>query len=92
MPADRLIGALPSIGIRPVIDGREEGIRESLESQTLDMAKAVASFLRQYLRCASGEDVKCVVPDFTIGGVADAARCAELFREQNVGVSLTVTP
>ena len=92
MPADRLIGALPSIGIRPVIDGREEGIRESLESQTLDMAKAVASFLSQYLRFASGEDVKCVVPDFTIGGVADAARCAELFREQNVGVSLTVTP
>ncbi|MEL7422801.1 MAG: L-fucose isomerase [Bacteroidota bacterium] len=92
MPENRLIGALPSIGIRPVIDGREEGIRESLEGQTLEMAQAAASFLSQNLRFASGEVVQCVVPDFTIGGVADAARCAELFRRQNVGVSLTVTP
>ena len=37
--ANRLIGRLPKVGIRPVIDGRERGVRESLEVQTMNMAR-----------------------------------------------------
>ena len=33
-------GSLPKIGIRPTIDGRLGGVRESLEKQTMDQAKA----------------------------------------------------
>ena len=87
----RLIGPLPKVGIRPVIDGREKGIRESLEVQTMRMASSVADFISENARFSSGERVECVVPNFTIGGIADAARCAALFKENNVGVSLTVT-
>ncbi len=92
MNHNQLIGQLPKVGIRPVIDGRERGIRESLEQQTLQMATAVAELVTDNLKFACGEVVECVVPDFTIGGVADAARCAELFQSNNVDVSLTVTP
>jgi L-fucose isomerase len=88
----RLIGRLPRIGIRPVIDGREAGIRESLENQTLNMARAAAQLIEKNLRFPSGEKVECVISDSTIGGVADAARCAEQFTREGVGVSLTVTP
>jgi len=88
----RLIGRLPKVGIRPVIDGRERGIRESLEVQTMNMAKAAAKFIEENLRFPSGEKVECVIADTTIGGVADAAMCADKFEKEGVGVSLTVTP
>lgn len=89
---NRIIGRLPKIGIRPVIDGREKGIRESLEHQTMEMAKAAARLIESSLRFPSGEKVECVISDTTIGGVADAARCADQFKREGVGVSLTVTP
>ncbi|TDN98894.1 L-fucose isomerase [Sunxiuqinia elliptica] len=88
----RLIGRLPKVGIRPVIDGRERGVRESLETQTMNMAKAAAQLIEENLRFPSGEKVECVIADTTIGGVADAARCADKFSREGVGVSLTVTP
>ena len=89
---NRLIGRLPKVGIRPVIDGREAGVRESLEDQTMDMAKAAAKLIEENIRFASGEQVECVIADTTIGGVADAAACADKFQREGVGVSLTVTP
>ena len=88
----RLIGRLPKIGIRPVIDGRERGVRESLEVQTMNMARAAAKFIEENLRFPSGEKVECVIADTTIGGVADAAHCTDKFEKEGVGVSLTVTP
>jgi L-fucose/D-arabinose isomerase len=91
-PTKRLRGSLPKIGIRPVIDGRRKGVRESLENQTMQMAKSAAKFLTENLRHPNGLPVECVIADTTIGGVAEAAECAEKFSRQNVGVSLTVTP
>ncbi len=88
----RLQGSLPKIGIRPTIDGRREGIRESLEKQTMSMAESAARFLTENLRHPSGEQVECVIADTCIGGTAEAAQCAEQFAHQGVGVSLTVTP
>ncbi|WP_179352708.1 L-fucose isomerase [Winogradskyella vidalii] len=88
----RLIGRLPKVGIRPTIDGRELGVRESLEVQTMDMAKAAAKLIEETLRFPSGEKVECVIADTTIGGVADAAACADKFKREGVEVSLTVTP
>ena len=90
--ANRNIGRLPKVGIRPVIDGRERGVRESLEEQTMNMAKAAAKLIEENLRFASGEKVQCVIADTTIGGVAEAAMCADKFDQEGVGVSLTVTP
>ncbi|MCF8361407.1 MAG: L-fucose isomerase [Prolixibacteraceae bacterium] len=88
----RLIGDLPKVGIRPVIDGRERGVRESLENQVMGLAKTAADFIEQNLRFANGEKVECVIADTTIGGVAEAAMCADKFQKEGVGVSLTVTP
>ena len=88
----RLIGKLPKVGIRPVIDGREKGVRESLEQQTMDLARAAENLIRENLRFPSGEQVECVMADTTIGGVAEAAKCEEKFKEEHVGLSLTVTP
>jgi L-fucose isomerase len=88
----RLIGDLPKVGIRPVIDGRERGVRESLETQVMDLAMAAASFIEENLRFPSGEKVECVIADTCIGGVAEAAMCANKFKKEGVGVSLTVTP
>lgn len=82
----------PKIGIRPVIDGRRRGIRESLEEQTMGMARRVARFYRENLRYADGTPVECVIADTTIGGVAEAAAAAEKFRDSNVGAVLSVTP
>jgi L-fucose isomerase len=90
--ANRLIGRLPKVGIRPVIDGRERGVRESLEVQTMNMAKNAAKLIEENLRFASGEKIECVIADTTIGGVAEAAMCADKFDREGVGVSLTVTP
>ncbi len=91
-PTNRLIGDMPKIGIRPTIDGRRRGVRESLEEQTMSMAQNVARFLSENLRHANGLPVECVIADRCIGGVAEAALAAEKFRKENVGVSLTVTP
>jgi L-fucose isomerase len=91
-PEYRLRGSLPKIGIRPVIDGRREGVRESLENQTLNMAKNAAKFLETNLRHTCGLPVECVIADTTIGGITEAAECAEKFARHGVGVSLTVTP
>lgn len=91
-PTNRLRNALPKIGIRPTIDGRLGGVRESLEEQTMNMARATAQFLSENLRHASGQAVEVVIADTTIGGVSEAAQCAEKFGREGVGVSLTVTP
>ena len=88
----RFVGSWPRIGIRPAIDGRRNGIRESLEDQTMGLARAAAAFLTANLRYPDGSPVVCVVPESCIGGVAEAAQAAELFRREGVGVSLTVTP
>ena len=88
----RLNGSLPKVGIRPTIDGRRQGVRESLEEQTMTMAKNAAKFIEENVRHASGEPVECVIADTTIGGVAEAAACEEKFQRQGVGLSLTVTP
>src|SRR5664280_2711698 len=91
-PAGRFVGAWPKIGIRPAIDGRMHGIRESLESQTTAMARRTADLIAANLRYPDGTPVEVVVPDHTIGGVYEAAKVAELFRVEGVGVSITITP
>ena len=88
----RYEGAPPKIGIRPVIDGRRGGIRESLEDVTMNMAKSVAELLQSRLRHSSGAPVECVIADTCIGGVAEAARTAEKFARAGVGLTITVTP
>ncbi len=89
---NRLQGDYPKIGIRPTIDGRLDGVRESLEKQTYNMAKAAADLISGTLRYPNGEKVVCVIADSTIGGVAESAACAAKFDKEGVGVSLTVTP
>lgn len=91
-PTNRLRGSLPKIGIRPAIDGRYGGVRESLEGQVMGMAKTTAEFLAANLTHACGLPVECVIADTCIGGVSEAAKCAEKFAREGVGVSLTVTP
>ncbi len=88
----RLYGIHPRVGIRPAIDGRRNGVREMLEEQTMNMAKAAASLISESLRHPDGAPVECVIADTCIGGVAEAAMCAEKFAREGVGVSLTVTP
>ena len=82
----------PKIGIRPAIDGRLGGVRESLESQTMSLAQSLARLIKEELRYPNGKTVDCVIADTCIGGVAEAAACAEKFAREGVGVSLTVTP
>ena len=82
----------PKIGIRPIIDGRLGGVRESLEQTTMKMAQNVAAFFEKNLKYPDGTAVQCVIADSCIGGVAEAARCAKKMESQNVGVSLSVTP
>ncbi len=89
---NRLHGGMPRIGIRPVIDGRRKGVRESLEDQTMGMAERAARLLQEHLRHPNGLPVEVVIADTTIGGVAEAVQCEEKFNRENVGVSLTVTP
>ena len=82
----------PKIGIRPIIDGRRGGIRESLEEMTMSMALSVAKLYAAKLRYADGAPVECVIADTTIGGVAEAAAATDKFRDNNVGAVLSVTP
>ena len=84
--------SLPKIGIRPTIDGRLGGVRESLEKQTMDQAKSAAKLISSTLCYPNGQPVECVIADTCIGGVAEASACAEKFAREGVGVSLTVTP
>jgi L-fucose isomerase len=92
MGINKRFASLPKIGIRPAIDGRLGGVRESLEQQTMGMARRAAGFLEKNLRHADGSKVECVIAETCIGGVAEAAAAADLFRREGVGVSLTVTP
>lgn len=92
MQKNRLQGALPKVGIRPTIDGRLGGVRESLEDITMQMAKNVSSLISKELRHADGSPVECVIADSTIGRVAETVLCEEKFEKEGVGVSLTVTP
>ena len=94
MAKSRLIGDYPVIGIRPTIDGRRGPlkVRESLEDQTMNMAKAAAELITSNLKYSNGEPVKVVIADTTIGRVAEAAACADKFRKEGVDITLTVTP
>ncbi|MGB8453742.1 MAG: L-fucose isomerase [Anaerocolumna sp.] len=94
MAKSRLIGDYPVIGIRPTIDGRRGvlKVRESLEEQTMNMAKAAAELFTRNLRYSNGEPVKVIIADTTIGRVAEAAACADKFRKAGVDITLTVTP
>ncbi len=87
-----VIGDFPKVGIRPVIDARENGVRESLEKQTMDMAGAAARLISDNLRYGNGKPVECVIADGTIGRVSEAAACDEKFKKNGVGLTLTVTP
>jgi len=91
-PQNRLIGRLPKIGIRPIVDGRQKGVREFLEDQTMTLARSVADFLSSTLHHSNGASVECVIADQCIGGVAEAAQTADKFAQEGVGVSITVTP
>lgn len=94
MAENRLIGDYPVIGIRPTIDGRRGylKVRESLEEQTMNMAKAAAKLFTENLRYSNGEPVKVVIADTTIGRVGETAACAEKFKKEGVSITLTVTP
>ena len=94
MAKSRLIGDYPVIGIRPTIDGRRGPlkVRESLEDQTMGMAKAAAELISSNLCYSNGEPVKVIIADTTIGRVAEAAACADKFRKNGVDITLTVTP
>ncbi len=83
---------MPTIGIRPTIDGRLRGVREALEGTTMGMAQSVAQLIESNVRHANGLPVRCVIAEGCIGGVVEAAMAAEQFRRAGVGVSLTVTP
>ena len=82
----------PRIGIRPIIDGRMGGLRESLEEMTMGMAKSVKELYEKELHYADGAPVECVIADTTIGGVAEAAAATEKFKDHNVGAVISVTP
>jgi L-fucose isomerase len=91
LTSDRF-GVLPRIGIRPTIDAREGGVRESLEEQTMQLARALAATISDELRYPNGEPVQCVIADTTIGRVAEAAAADEKFRREDVGATISVTP
>ena len=94
MAESRLVGSYPVIGIRPTIDGRRGAleVRESLEEQTMNMAKSAKELFEKNLKYSNGEPVKVVIADTTIGRVPEAAACAEKFRREGVDITLTVTP
>ena len=94
MAKNRLVGDYPVIGIRPTIDGRRGAlkVRESLEDQTMNMAKSAAKLFEENLKYSNGEPVKVVIADTTIGRVGEAAACAAKFKKEGVDITLTVTP
>ena len=94
MAENRFIGDYPVIGIRPVIDGRRGPlkVRESLEEQTMNMAKAAQKLFTENLKYSNGEPVKVIISSTTIGRVAEAAQCADEFKKAGVDITLSVTP
>ncbi len=94
MAKNRLIGDYTVIGIRPTIDGRRGPlkVRESLEEQTMNMAKSAAKLISENLCYSNGDPVKVIIADTTIGRVAEAAQCADKFKKEGVDITLTVTP
>jgi L-fucose isomerase len=86
------MGNYPKIGIRPIIDGRLGGVRESLEETTMNMARSVEDLFKKELKYPDGTPVECIMADTCIGSVKEAADCAKKFESENVGVSLSVTP
>jgi len=94
MAINRFMGTYPKIGIRPTIDGRQGvlKVRESLENQTMNMAKAAKELLEKNLRYSNGEPVQVVIADTTIGRVPETTACAEKFRRESMDITLTVTP
>ena len=80
------------IGIRPTIDGRLGGVRESLENQTLALAQAAAKLISSSLRHRDGSPLECIIPDTCIGGATESSGTDSLFARENVGLTLTVTP
>ena len=94
MAESRLIGSYPVIGIRPTIDGRRGKIkvRESLEDQTMKMAKSAAKLIEENVFYSNGEHAKVIIADTTIGRVAEAAACEDKFKKAGVDITLTVTP
>ena len=94
MAENRYLGEYPVIGIRPIIDARRGPlkVRESLEDQTMGMAKAAKKLFEENLKYSNGEPVKVVISDTTIGRVAETAACAEQFKKEGVAITLSVTP
>jgi len=88
------ITARPKIGIRPIIDGRRGPlkVRESLEEQTMAMAKAAKKLFEENIFYSNGKPVEVVIADTTIGRVAESAACAEKFKKEGVDITLSVTP
>lgn len=85
-------GQMPKVGIRPIIDGRRRGVRESLEEATMGLARAVEQLISSRLRYPNGKPVECVIADTCIGGTAEAAQAAEKFQRAGVGLTISVTP
>lgn len=81
----------PKIGIRPTIDGRQGGVRESLEEKTMNLANSVAELISTNLKNGDGSPVECVIADTTIGRVGESAACAQKFERKGVGSTITVT-
>ena len=81
----------PKIGIRPTIDGRQGGVRESLEEKTMNLARSVAHLIETNLKNGDGSPVECIIADSTIGRVGESAACAEKFEREGVGSTITVT-
>ena len=94
MAENRLIGDYPVIGIRPTIDGRRGAlkVRESLEEQTMNMARSAAKLFEENLFYSNGEHVRVVIADTTIGRAGECAACADKFKKAGVDITLTVTP
>ena len=90
-PTNRLKGTLPKVGIRPTIDGRRKGIRESLEEQTLSMAKSAASLITKKIKHSNGMPVEYVISDTCIGGISESVKADEKFEKEGIGLTLTVT-
>jgi L-fucose/D-arabinose isomerase len=82
----------PKIGIRPIIDGRWGGVRESLEKQTMGMAQHASELISKNLQYPDGTPVQCVIGCTTIGGGAEAARVENQFSKENITATLSVTP
>ncbi|MBC8389981.1 MAG: L-fucose isomerase, partial [Actinobacteria bacterium] len=91
-PTNRLKGTLPKVGIRPTIDGRRKGIRESLEEQTLKMAKSAASLITKKIKHSNGMPVECVISDTCIGGISESVKADEKFEKVGFKMKLTLTP